>query len=347
MKRLTLTTLALLGLALLAAPAAPAQTVDITVIDVGQGDSILIQFPASQSTGDRKRLLIDGGSSAATNNAVVQTLNNLGITKLDIVMLTHPHFDHYAGLTGLFNATNPDGSHIFTVDEFWWTGEARGPSRNETTPTTWTDFENARSRAGADHVVQQNEEHKYQKARIVFLNAGGQYPQTNAGRNINNDSIVMMLYFKSVKVLFTGDIEAAEGLDLAQTYCNLSRGGCKKLNCDILKIPHHGSGHFSPHFVRFADPEHILVSAGFTNRQFHHPRETALLAYQQNPGDETFYSTSLDGDNNLTVTIGPSRNQFTVPPAQRNFTYWIDMDELDSCGNEVHGGFCLEFWPLQ
>jgi competence protein ComEC len=292
-----------------------AQTVDITVIDVGQGDSTLIEFPASDTTGDRKRMLIDGGPGS---DAVVQTLLDKGITHLDIVMLTHPHKDHYGGLTGLLNETNPDGSHTFTVDEFWWSGEGRGEARNESPPTTWTAFEGARARIGASHVVQQGEEHKYQKARIVFLNSGGGYDDTPDGPNINNDSIVMMLYYKRVKMLFAGDIEGAEGRGLANDYCRPNRSTCKKLNCKIMKIPHHGSGHFSPRFVRLSDPEHILISAGFTNRQFHHPRETTLLAYEENTGAERFYSTSMDlakGNNNIGVIIGPGRGDFRNSPS--------------------------------
>ena len=76
---------------------------------------------------------------------------------------------------------------------------------------------------------------------------------TLLGQTINNDSIVMMLYYQSIKMLFAGDIEEAEGRDLAADYCTLFFNKCRKLNCDILKIPHHGSGHFSSDFVRFAD----------------------------------------------------------------------------------------------
>ena len=91
------------------------------------------------------------------------------------------------------------------------------------------------------------------------------------------------------------------------------------------------------------DAEHVLISAGHKNKQFHHPRESALLAYQEH-GAEEFYSTSADGRNHLTVTIGPARNQFAVTGASSGFTYWTDVDETGSCSGEEHGGFCLETW---
>ena len=97
----------------------------ITVIDIGQGDSILIEFP-EYADGTRKTMLIDGGVSTSANNAVVQLLTTKGINTLDIVVLTHPHNDHYSGLTPIFE----NGSIV--VDEFWWTGETRGPHRGDT-----------------------------------------------------------------------------------------------------------------------------------------------------------------------------------------------------------------------
>jgi competence protein ComEC len=283
-------------------------------------------------------MLIDGGQSSSANNAVVTLLNQKAITTLDVVVLTHPHHDHYTGLTPVFNS--------FTVKEFWSTGEDRGASRGESTPTTWTTFQTAASNAGAQVTVSQGDKWSSQKARIEILNAGGEYPDTTSGRNINNDSIVMMLYYKSVKVLFTGDIEIAERQDLVDDYCSRSRNRCRKLNSDIVKIPHHGSHHFSPSFVRFADAEHVLVSAGFTNRQHHHPREVALLAYQDFRA-EAFYSTSVEADTNLTVTIGPGTDEFSIDGATTGFTYWRDVDPLnpnEQCGVELHGSYCAELW---
>jgi beta-lactamase superfamily II metal-dependent hydrolase len=56
-------------------------------------------------------MVIDGGVSSSTNNAVVGLLQAKGITTLDVVDLTHPHFDQYANLIPVFNQ--------FIVDQFW------------------------------------------------------------------------------------------------------------------------------------------------------------------------------------------------------------------------------------
>ena len=95
--------------------------------------------------------------------------------------------------------------------------------------------------ASAGTLVQPAEsmERSSQKARIKVLGAGGRHPETS-GTNINNDSITLMLYYKGVKVLFTGDIEGKEGQRLVETYCPNSKHKCKKPNVDVIKIPHHG-----------------------------------------------------------------------------------------------------------
>ena len=179
-------------------------------------------------------------------------------------------------------------------------------------------------------------------SRFPFLNAGGEYPETKKGKDINNDSIVLLLYYRGVKVLLPGDIEEDEGIDLVNDYCPHSINRCRKLNVDIVKIPHHGSAHFSSNFVRFVDAESVLISAGFTNKQFHHPRETALRVYREF-GAENFHSTSAQGTNHLTVIIGPGRDQITINEPGAGFTFWRDLDDDEACGTEIHAAFCLEF----
>ena len=139
--------------------------------------------------------------------------------------------------------------------------------------------------------------------------------------------------------------------------CSMEEGRCgedladdfssRKLNCDVIKIPHHGSAQLSPRFVKEADAEHVLISAADTNKSHHHPRQVALDTYELF-GATNLYSTSVPGENHLTLTIGPSRNQFTVNGAQTGWTYWRDLrgnveeDTADACETEEHKHYCLE-----
>jgi competence protein ComEC len=266
---------------------------------------------------------------------VVQLLRSKNINTLDVLVLTHPHLDHYGGLIPVLNH--------FSIKEFWWNGEDRGQSRNEETPKTWTDFEEARVRADKEVLVTQGMRRSFQRARVEVLNAGGEYPNTSKGKDINNDSIVLLISYRGVKVLLTGDIEAEEGRDLVDDYCPSSTISCRKLNVDILKIPHHGSSHFSSRFVQLADAEVALISAGFENKQFHHPRLAAIAAYEEF-GAKCFYSTSTKEGDHITLKIGPNRDQYTIDGSDTGFSYWADLDEEEVCPNESHQGFCVEYW---
>ena len=71
-------------------------TLRVNYIDVGQGDSIFIQLP------NKETMLIDAGEAYEVDN-VINYLNNLGITKIDYAVGTHPHTDHIGGLEEVIN----------------------------------------------------------------------------------------------------------------------------------------------------------------------------------------------------------------------------------------------------
>ena len=299
--------------------------VDITLIDVGQGDSILVTFP-QQSNGVRKRMLIDGGESTSANNPVVQFLRSQNIQELDFVVLSHPHFDHYGGLIEVFRQ--------FTVTEFIWTGETR------TGVTSWTTFATEKDRAGTRTVAMPGMTRTSKSAKVEVLMAGGNHPNTSVGKDINDDSLSMMLTYKGVKVLFTGDIEDDGGFDLVSRWCG-TRTKCSKLNADIIKIPHHGSIELFTPFVAFATPDIVLVSAGFNNTEHHHPRAEALEMYAD-VGATEFFSTSANGVNQVTVTIAANGN--IVRPAflaTETYTAWREIDNDNPCTGAAHEGLCL------
>jgi beta-lactamase superfamily II metal-dependent hydrolase len=304
-----------------------AAQVDITLIDVGQGDSILITFPPL-SDGTRRRMLIDGGVSRAVNAPVIEFLEDEGITELDFVVLTHPHIDHYGGLIPVLNQ--------LAVDEFWWTGERRAPGG------TWDQMVMAMENAGERIVVEPGMRRSSQRARVEILMAGGNHPDSGEGEDINNDSLTMMLSYRGTKVLLPGDIEGDGGNDLVDEYCSSTSNSCRKLDADIIKIPHHGSSHLSARFVQLAQPEIGLISAGFDNRSHHHPRVSALEIYRDF-GMESFYSTSASGDNHVTITIA-ANGDIELPdvPDGQTYTAWRTIDPDHPCSAaDTHENLCL------
>jgi competence protein ComEC len=224
---------------------APPSAVTVTFLDVGQGDSCLIEFP------DGRRMLIDGGGVAAGRflelqdrstfsigeDVVSAYLFSRGIRRLDVVVLTHAHNDH---LSGLF-----DVLANFEVGELWL-------GRNPMIPAYRAFLELAQRRA----------------VPLRWLNAGQQLgdftvlhpPRAWRVRRAaeNNDSVALLLRSGSQTALFTGDLE----LPLPDIgFVNL------------LKVSHHGS-----RGVRMRVKSDVRVISVGANNPFGHPHPSTLPA---------------------------------------------------------------------
>jgi len=223
----------------------PPKVVTVTFLDVGQGDSSLIEFP------DRRRVLIDGGGVAAGRfldlqdqstfsigeDVVSAYLFSRGIRRLDAVVLTHAHNDH---LSGLF-----DVLANFDVGELWL-------GRNPMIPAYRAFIELAQRR----------------NVRLRFVTAGQQlgaftvlHPPTRwrVRRTAeNNDSVVLLLRSGNQTALFTGDLELPlRGIEFA----------------NLLKVSHHGS-----RGVRMRVKSDVRVISVGANNPFGHPHPSTLPA---------------------------------------------------------------------
>jgi competence protein ComEC len=219
----------------------------MTFIDVGHGDSTLVEFPRG------KRMLIDGGGLYEDRfdigqNVIAPFLWKKKIRRIDIVVLTHPDPDHFKGLK--FIASQ------FSIGQFWDNGY-KGDSES------YRQLEEIVSNKKTErHSL--NESSPFQMingVELSFLNP----PVSNSIQrkgyglwDLNNSSLVMKLQFKNVSVLFTGDIEKeAEERMLRKGY---------PLKADILKVPHHGSSSSSSSlFLQRVKPSYAILSVGERN----------------------------------------------------------------------------------
>jgi competence protein ComEC len=233
----------------------------LSFIDVGHGDSILIEFPKG------KRMLIDGGGLYEDRfdigkNVIAPLLWKKKIRKIDTLVLTHPDPDHLKGL--IFIALQ------FSIGQFWDNGF-------QTDSESYLQLKKILSEK---KILTQslNEETPPQiinGVEVSVLNP----PAWNATQrkvhhwDLNNSSLVLRLQFKNVSILLTGDIEKeAEGQIL-------KKGSL--LKADILKIPHHGSSSSSSSFfLERMKPTYAVLSVGERNiGRLPHPE--VLKRYQQ------------------------------------------------------------------
>jgi competence protein ComEC len=253
-KSLRLVALLLVGLAFMAAsPASQGQSpwrpgtkpLTIEVLDIGQGDSILIRSP------EGKTALIDAGPH---KDAAVSVLKRQGITSLDLVAISHHHSDHYGGMEQVVRAFKP---RYFLANR-----------SGESTKL----YLNLLKTVEAQHitVVQPATSPRKIELGSVELTIFPQPPEDK--KEENNNSIGLRLKYGAFSVLLTGDSEGTERQWWLQHNPELVR------DCNILKLAHHGSRNGTDmRWLQIVRPELAVASMGKDN-EFGHPHsETVSL----------------------------------------------------------------------
>jgi competence protein ComEC len=227
----------------------------VVFLDVGQGDAAIVQ-----SAG--KTALIDAGGSLGGGPdpglaSVLPVLEALRVRKLDLVVLSHPHPDHYGGLAAVLAR--------FPPAELWDTGQAEAEGAKQAAQL----LARVRAQGGRVRGPQQlcGRGHSLGRAELKVL---APCPGFDAGYGPNDNSFVLRLVHGQRSVLFTGDIEQAAETAL------LAAHATPVLRSDILKVAHHGSRTSSSEpLLRALAPWLAVVSAGRGNR-FGHPHAEVM-----------------------------------------------------------------------
>lgn len=230
----------------------------VEFIDVGQGDSALIQC-------DGHYMLIDGGPSSASS-VVYAILKNSEIDYIDYMIATHPDADHIGGLAGALNYA--------TV------GVCYSPETSHDTKTFESLVKYLNKQNVAITVPSAGTTFQLGRASVEILGP------IEKSSDTNNNSIVTKITFGNTCFLFMGDAEIEEEYSLIEAGVELS--------CDVLKVGHHGSVcSTSDEFLRKATPRYVIFSVGAEN-SYGHPTEEVLAKLRA--FDLSLYRTDMQGD---------------------------------------------------
>jgi competence protein ComEC len=244
----------------------------ISVLDVGQGDAILVELQG-------RRMLIDGGPDPARLSVELDALIPSWDRKIDVLVASHPHEDHLAGLPRLL-----DRYQIRSI----LGAETRGGGPAS---ASWSEL--LLHRQVSYHTVTTGTSFMLGSARLEVLwpdQAALTYEPSDGGSALNNRSIVLHLDMSGFSALFTGDIESDIDALIAR------RLGAP---VDLLKAPHHGSATASSRsLLQIADPRLSVISVGKQN-SYGHP----AVATVDRLGERGGSVLRTDRDGTVSVTV--------------------------------------------
>lgn len=302
-RRRKLTTIVPLALLLIAGisslvrsarPPVPTTATRMTVLDVGQGDAILIDGP-----GDAE-VLVDGGPMENLAHTLRRLLGN--DRTIDLLVLTHPHADHLVGF--------PEVLKRYAIGRILMTGTVHTTGEYERF------LEIVRDRKIPTTVAVAGQTYDVGAIHLEIL-----YPLEDLSgkrvENLNSSSVVTMLTIgmqnaeckmqnvdcATARILMTGDAEADVEQAMLARYCSdiPANAPCPKLRTDVLKVPHHGSQDSSSSaFLAAIRPQHAIISVGKKN-DYGHPHRRALKRLERTGA--RIWRTDQQGD--ITATFSP------------------------------------------
>jgi len=244
----------------------PDDKVHVSFLNVGQGDAILIARGSQQ-------ILVDGGPSRQAITRELSEKMPFWDRSIDLVVLTHPHEDHLAGLVEVSSrydigqAAQSTASHSGSLYDEWRKAlEAQGIA-----PT----------------IIQPGQEVRLGEGLVIAILHPGPDTGTDETLDANNNSLVLRVEVGKVSFLLTSDIgQKAESMLLQQR---------ARVASTVLKVAHHGSGDSnSGPFIATVRPQAAVISVG-ENNEFGHPSDDALTRLGEKLVTENIYRSDVNG----------------------------------------------------
>ena len=242
----------------------PDENLHVSYLDVGQGDAILIQI-------GNQDVLIDGGPSPEALNRELGKRLPFWDRTIELVIVTHPHADHLAGLIDTVNKY-----HVARILQ---------PATQSASPLwlEWTSLVAKKNITTTEASTRQEISLNKDGIIIEVLRALTSVSSTS----LDDEGIVLRLRDGAVSFLFTADITSLTEMDLL-----LKR---TQLASTVLKVAHHGSDTAtSVEFLSVVKPSLAVISVG-ANNDYGHPAKTTLFELTKTVGQEHIYRTDLNG----------------------------------------------------
>jgi len=267
---------------------------EITSLDVGQGDAAVIRTPHDHiilidTGGELERPGVVSNAEAAGARIVLAYLRRTGIRTIDLMLLTHPHGDHVGGCAPIMDAL--DVRLLFDSGQ-QYDGRAFRDCLHEATVHNVPVVRPQRGYRWADDGV------------TLDILAPSLPMLADTGDDVNENSIVAMLHYNDFRELFMGDAGESSEARLLTTGT--------ELQADVLKVGHHGSQYAStPPFIAAVHPQIAIISVGRHNT-FGHPALSTLETLTA--AGATVYRTDRCG----ALTISQLRPPSVIPSLSRD-----------------------------
>ncbi len=245
------------------------EPVNIHFIDVGQGDAILIDRGQTE-------ILIDGGDGTADLAGYLRLFIN---GPLELMIATHPDYDHIGGLVDVLNS--------FNVLEIWWNGETA-------TSATFQKFDTSMKNEGAAISLVK----RGFSTAIDSLNFNVLSPPELFFSEVNDNSVVLRVSYGDMTLMLMGDAGKAAEAGILDSGSDV--------RAKVFKVGHHGSRYSSsPAFISAVSPEVAVYMAG-TGNKYGHPHEETITTLK-NAGVQLFGT-----DKNGTIVITSDGKTYSI-----------------------------------